>query len=129
MAWKLAYAWQKHKAQLTELDEKGGNNVSLADLRFEDTQEIQVLQDKCQQLAHLSQMSQMILQSMSSRFEVLCSINSLPDDGEPSFTLKLLAEADHQMCKIDNILKRLDGTIALVSKLDYLAMAPSKPFA
>lgn len=88
----------------------------MADIQFEDTQEIQVLQDKSQQLAHLFGMDRAILREVQSRLPTIGVISGAQDPLETNFMSSMVTEADIQMSRIDNLLKRLEGTIALVSK-------------
>lgn len=94
--------------------EKGEKFVSMADVRFEDTQEIQLLQDKCQQLALVFDMDQTILQDMRSRFAMLPSINDAEKEAESDSLLSLIVEANIEIARVNSMLKRLDETIALV---------------
>jgi hypothetical protein len=105
---------QKDKAQLTRVDEKGGNDTVMTNIQFEDTQEIQVLQDKCQQLAHLFGMDRTILQDMQNRLLTTTRTDDRQGRAEADFMSDMVAEANIQMSRINNLLKRLDGTIALV---------------
>ena len=105
---------QKDKAQLTRVDEKGGNDIVMTDIQFEDTQEIQVLQDKCQQLAHLFGMDRTILRDMQTRLLTTTPIDERRGRAEADFMSAMVAEANTQMSRVNNLLKRLDGTIALV---------------
>lgn len=105
---------QKDKAQLTRMDEKGEMDDSLSNIQFEDTQEIQVLQDKCQQLGHVFDMDRAILQNMHCRIQKLLAINDTLEEAELDLISALIAEADIQMGRVNSLLKRLDGTVALV---------------
>lgn len=96
------------------MDEKGEREMSMADVRFEDTQEIQVVQDKCQQLAHVFNMNRTILQDMETRFATIPPINGTQDVAELDFVQSLILESNIQMNRVNSMLKRLDGTIALV---------------
>ena len=104
---------QKDKAHLTQIDENGRNDTVMTDIQFKDTQEIQVLQDKCQQLAHLFGMDRTILRNVQSHF-LSMTVNNCQGRAEIDFMSGMVAEADIQMGRIENLLKRLDGTIALV---------------
>jgi hypothetical protein len=105
---------QKDKAQLTRMDEKGEMDGLLSNIQFEDTQEIQVLQDKCQQLGHVFDMDRTVLQDMYGRIQTLPVINDALDETESDFISALIAEANIQMGRVNSLLKRLDGTVALV---------------
>ena len=94
------------------MDEKGGNDRT--DIQFEDTQEIQVLQDKCQQLAHLFGIDRTILQDMLNRLLTTNAVEESRIRAEADSMSAVLAEANIQMSRVENLLKRLDGTIALV---------------
>jgi len=94
------------------MDEKGEKGTSTADIRFEDTQDIQVLQDKCQQVAHDFDMDRKVIQDMQSQFAAMHS--DAAQEPESDFILALVAEANIQMSRVNSMLKRLDGTIALV---------------
>ena len=96
------------------MDEKGTNQLVMTDIQFEDTQEIQVLQDKCHQLAHLFGMDRTILRDMLNRLLTTGAANESHSRAEADFMSAMLAEANIQMSRADNLLKRLDGTIALV---------------
>lgn len=116
------YLTMKDKAQLTRMDDKGEKGTSTADIRFEDTQEIQVLQDKCQQVAHDFDMDRKIIQDMQSQFAAMHS--DAAQEPESDFILALVAEADIQMRRVNSMLKRLDGTIALIRTiLDFQCLA------
>lgn len=105
---------QKDKAQLTRMDEKGERDRSMADVRFEDTQEIQVIQDKCQQLAHVFDVNRTVLKNMELRFATIPPANGTQEVDESDFVNSLILESTIQMSRVDSMLKRLDGTIALV---------------
>ena len=96
------------------MDEKGEIDDSLSNIQFEDTQEIQVLQDKCQQLSHVFDMDRAILQNMHRRIQTLPAINDTLEEAELDLISALIAEADIQMGRVNSLLKRLDGTVALV---------------
>jgi hypothetical protein len=108
------YLQMKDKAQLTRMDEKGEMDGLLSNIQFEDTQEIQVLQDKCQQLGHVFDMDRTVLQDMYGRIQTLPVINDALDETESDFISALIAEANIQMGRVNSLLKRLDGTVALV---------------
>jgi hypothetical protein len=105
---------QKNKSQLTRMDEKGESDVSMADVRFEDTQEIQVVQDKCQQLAHVFDVNRMVLRDMEARIATIPSTHGTQSIDESDFVHSLISESNIQMNRINSMLQRLDGTIALV---------------
>ena len=105
---------QKDRAQLTRVGGKGQNDTGLTGIRFEDTQEIQVLQDKCQQSAHLFGMDRTILQGMQNRLLTTMSNSKRQGCAEADFMSGMVAEANVQMSRVENLLRRLDGTIALV---------------
>lgn len=96
------------------MDEKGERDVSIADVRFEDTQEIQVIQDKCQQLSHVFSMNRTILQDIEQRLNTIPSFDTGNNVADLDFLKSLILDADIQISRIENILKRLHGTIALV---------------
>jgi hypothetical protein len=98
------------------MDEKGEQDSSIADVRFEDTQEIQVVQDKCQQLAHVFHMNRTILHDIETRFATIPSADGTQNLAEPDFVRSLILESNIQMNRVNSLLKRLDGTIALVSE-------------
>ena len=105
---------QKDKAHLTRVDEKGENDMVMTDIQFEDTQEIQVLQDKCQQLAHLFGMDRTILRDMLDQLLTTTDANEGQNRSEADLMSAMVVEANTQMSRVENLLKRLDGTIALV---------------
>jgi Mg2+ and Co2+ transporter CorA len=106
------------------MDERRETSVSMAEVRFEDTQEIQVLQDKCQQLAHVLDMDRAILENMQSRFSLLPSINDIEEKAEVDSILSLIVEANIQMSRVNSTLQRLNGTIALIRTiLDFRCLA------
>jgi hypothetical protein len=118
---------QKNKSQLTRMDEKGETDVSMADVRFEDTQEIQVVQDKCQQLAHVFDVNRTVLRDMETRIATIPPTNGTQSVDESDFVQSLISESNIQMNRINSMLKRLAGTIALVrdgvqSDLYYLPL-------
>lgn len=118
------YLDMKDKAQLTWVDEKGANDIVMTDIQFEDTQEIQVLQDKSQQLAHLFGMDRTILRDMLNRLLTTTATNESQSRAEADFMSAMLAEADIQMSRVENLLRRLDGTIALVRTIvDFRCLA------
>jgi hypothetical protein len=78
-------------------------------LRIEDAQEIQVLQDKCQQLAHVLDLSSGLVEQLQSHLEHISAPNSPTESLIP-----LLNESTVHVKRADRLLKRLDGTIALV---------------
>lgn len=96
------------------MDEKGVRDISVADVRFEDTQEIQVIQDKCQQLFHVFNMNRTILRDMVDRLGVVPSIDTANNVADLDFIKSLILEADIQISRVESLLRRMDGTIALV---------------
>jgi hypothetical protein len=103
------------------MDETGEKEKSMADVRFEDTQEIQVVQDKCQQLCHVFNMNRTILQDMEIRFATIPSVSGTQDVAELEFVQSLISESNIQMNRVNSMLKRLDGTIALVCEFNFLS--------
>lgn len=115
---------QKDKAHLTRVDERGENDTVMTDIQFEDTQEIQVLQDKCQQLAHLFGMDRTILRDMLNRLLTITDANESQNRSEADLMSAMVVEANIQMSRVENLLKRLDGTIALVRTIvDFRCLA------
>lgn len=98
------------------MDEKGERNTSIADVCFEDIQEIQVVQDKCQQLSHVFNLNRTVLQDMEDRLDILPFVQAAKDVADFEFIHSLVLEANIQISRIESLLKRLDGTIALVRK-------------
>jgi len=82
---------------------------SVNSLRIEDAQEIQVLQDKCQQLAHVLDLNCELIRELRRHLERI----SAPDSCAESL-VSLLSESTVHAKRADRLLKRLDGTIALV---------------
>ena len=78
-------------------------------LRIEDAQEIQVLQDKCQQLAHVLDLNCELLRQLQRHLEHISASNSCAEN-----LVSLLSESTVHVKRADRLLKRLDGTIALV---------------
>jgi len=118
------YLRMKDKAQLTRMDEKGERDRSLAEVRFEDTQEIQFVQDKCQQLAHVFDVNRTVLKNMEIRYATIPPANGTQDVDESDFVHSLILESNIQMNRVSSMLKRLDGTIALIrTTLDFRCLA------
>lgn len=100
---------QKSKAQLTKIGQNGDAESPSAAIRIEDTQEIQVLQDKCQQLAHVLEMDFEVIERLQYHFASLSATDRSVESLGAS-----LSEGKVQLKRVDRLLQRLDGTIALV---------------
>lgn len=103
---------QKIKAQLTRVDEKGECKGPAAEIRIEDIQEIQVLQDKCQQLAHFLELDHIVLDGL---YEHMASMSQ--DELDTPLLRSMKRDASIHIKRADRLLKRLEGTIALVSTI------------
>jgi len=107
------YIVMKSKSQLTRINEKGEFAGSMTGVRIEDTQEIQVLQDKCQQMVHVLTLNETVLRGKVNELA-----SSFPlYDGQESLEIhslhSLVSEAGIHVTRVNHLLKRLDGTIAL----------------
>ncbi|KAL9079987.1 MAG: hypothetical protein Q9157_001184 [Trypethelium eluteriae] len=85
----------------------------MAEIRFEDIQAIQFLQDKFQELAHVFDMDRRILRDLQNRLGMLTAGEHRKGD-DSDLLRALLADSNIQMSRINSMLKRLDATIALV---------------
>lgn len=84
------------------------------DIHFEDTQDIQVLQDKSLQAAHFLNSDQVVLRNMENTFRLLPPEAVYQLSHEPSPLYNLLVEFDLERKRIENIIQRLNATVALV---------------
>ncbi|KAI9709139.1 MAG: hypothetical protein M1820_003586 [Bogoriella megaspora] len=117
------YVHIKYKAQLTQIDETGDNELSMADVRFKDTQSIQYLQDKFHQLSHVFQTDRCMLLQVQNWLQMHENASAAPK-GDLNAIAALLAVADIQSNRINSLLKRLDGTFALIeTTLDFRCLA------
>lgn len=108
---------QKTKAQLTQIDEKGEKGepaFSVANINIKDTQGIQVLQDQCQQLATALDLNCETILGIEKHLASL-ALDSGPKDWTDTDLPALSGQLRFQMKRVDHLLQRLDGTIALVS--------------
>lgn len=97
------------------MDEKGSqSNLKVDGVHFEDMQDMQVLQDKCQVLAHVLEIDRKILQNVLIRLPEAVHITGILGNVDLTPILSLLSKTDLESGRVDNILKRLDGTIVLV---------------
>ncbi|KAF2108837.1 hypothetical protein BDV96DRAFT_692342 [Lophiotrema nucula] len=109
----------KSRAQLTKVIESQEPSFSLDDIRIEDAQEIQVLQDKCQQLAHVLDLNCELLRQLRKHLDRISASRSCAES-----LVSLLSESTIHVKRADRLLKRLDGTIALTQKiLDFRCLA------
>ncbi|KAF2099469.1 hypothetical protein NA57DRAFT_74969 [Rhizodiscina lignyota] len=112
------------KAQLTQMDEKGDPILPAANIGIADTQGIQVLQDKCEQLAHALELDCQVLQELQRQFTHLPTGDGSDGPADLNYLLSLSGEAGVQVKRVDRLLKRLDGTIALTRTiLDFRCLA------
>ena len=102
---------------MTYVDERGVQDYPLgADIRFADTQDIQVLQDKCLQACHFLESDEIILQRLGSSLESPTFENgSHPSQSQP-IIWNLLTDIRLARKRVENLARRLDATIALVRK-------------
>lgn len=84
----------------------------LKGLRFEDIQEVQILQDKLQVLNHAIEMDMQIISQVKLR---LASAMSAAIEYFGVFD-DLLSLTTSERARVCNMIKRLDGTLALVRK-------------
>jgi len=119
------YITMKGKAQLTRMDEKGEPASPTADIRIEDPQEIQVLQDKCNQLAHVLGMDSVVLGEIGNHFLSSSPVEEFDESADVQSSLRsLLQEANSHVKRVENLLRRLDGTITLMrTMLDFRSLA------
>ena len=105
---------QRNKALLTHPEgkslEKGISSSGNVD--FNDMQDIQLIQDKCQQVSHALGNNTTVVRSILSHYA------NEPASGSSktglNFIYNLGVDADFQLSRVRNILSRLDGTFALV---------------
>lgn len=104
---------QKTRAQLSRVDDLGLEVLTNLDgLRFEDIQDIQVLEDKLRVLDHAVEMDLQILSQVRLR---LGKTTSEGVDGLDSTFDDLISIAMSEKARISSLTKRLDGTLTLVS--------------
>ena len=109
---------QKAKTQVysakSEIDEVAPTD---ADIRFDDFQEIQLLQDKCHKLCHALNLNSFIIEKLNLSFPTLGSKSSHTTCvGSVSGKLSVLGiEGFIQSRRANIFLKRIEGTMQLVS--------------
>jgi hypothetical protein len=105
---------QKTKAQLSNVVEKMGKETLAADVHPDDTQDLQVLQDRSVQLCQFLGMNRHVLNEIRHN-----QIHFRVDSGQSideSFLLSLIADSDEQIRRTETVLRRLDDTLGLVRK-------------
>ncbi|KAF2234856.1 hypothetical protein EV356DRAFT_532406 [Viridothelium virens] len=107
------YVHMKERAQLARVNGIRWKALPMAEIRFEDIQAIQFLQDKFQELAHVFDMDRRILRDLQNRLGMLTAGEHRKGD-DSDLLRALLADSNIQMSRINSMLKRLDATIALV---------------
>ncbi|KAI9678977.1 MAG: hypothetical protein M1822_007403 [Bathelium mastoideum] len=110
------YVQIKAKAHLDRdyrVEEVSGTTSSTANLCVKDTQSIQFLQDQSQQLAYALEMDRNVLQNMRTRLDMMPGADTTCE-GSVDHISALVADSNIQMGRVDSMLRRLDGTIALI---------------
>ena len=104
------------------MDEKGfQSDPKVGGVHFKDTQDIQVLQNKCQVLAHALEIDRNILQNLLIRLPEAVHISGIRANVDLTPIFSLLSRTDLERAQVDNILKRLDGKIVLVRLTPQIA--------
>jgi hypothetical protein len=95
-----------------------GKETLAADVHFDDTQDLQVLQDRSVQLCQFLGMNRHVLHEIRHN-----KIHFRVDSGQSideSFLLSLIADSDEQIRRTETVLRRLDDTLGLVRKATML---------
>lgn len=100
---------------MTHVDEKGILDTMLgADIHFEDTQDIQVLQDKCLHASHLLDSDQVVMQNMQCILKKSTMQAVHPPSEGQNLLRNLSMEVNLEKKRIENVIQRLNATVALV---------------
>lgn len=114
MTARLLTSAQKTRAQLAPVDDLGLEVLTgLKGLRFDDIQEVQILQDKLHVLNQAFEMDMQIISQVKLRF---ASTMLVAIDGFVGVLDDLLSLATSERARVSSMIKRLDGTLALVRK-------------
>ena len=92
------------------------DNLLDAYIRFEDTQDIQFLQDECYRISHFLDVDRTILQKLMTVGHVNVRNKADVQESSLEYLQDLITELEFEQKRIDNILRRLGATIALVRK-------------
>jgi hypothetical protein len=103
---------QKTKAQLSGLDDSQSGATN-ADIRFEESQDIQVLQDKMLQTSHALTVNRYILQEIQPKQRHFLEDQATFDE---YFSQSLIIESSMSLNRLETVIKRVEGTLALVRK-------------
>jgi hypothetical protein len=113
---------QRNKAQLTRVCDNGEPTSPFTNIGIDDAQEMQVLQDKCQHLAQVLSLDCEVLRLLPRHLAKLANGQAVNDRLQ-----SLSSEGMIQANRIKMLLKRLDGTIELVSVM-YHCIHESDPW-
>ena len=99
------------------MDEKGiHGNLLGAYVRFEDTQDVQVLQDECYQILHCLDLNSTIVQKLLDLADEEVQNKKCRAEESKEFLENLATELEIERKRVHSILRRLDATIALVRR-------------
>lgn len=104
---------QKTKAQLSNIVENEGEESPPTDIHFDDTQDLQVLQDDSIKLCQFLGMNRDVLHKLRQN---QAHFSRMPPSEGDSFLTSLISGANEQMRRAETIIRRLDGTLELVSE-------------
>lgn len=104
------YTKAKTNTQLSSINTQQPGECH-ANITFEDTQDIQVLQDKLSQSLHHLTTNHSIIEQIRNKRNGLVARSEQPDQ---TFIETLMIEASMEMNRVTSILKRAKGTQALV---------------
>ena len=116
---KLAESSQITKAQLTSVSEKGGPSRSYSgSISFQDIQDLQVLQGKCQSLARALSIDQQVFTRVLKQVPKGETSNQKSIGHNTSYLRSSLLEIEMEHERVTSILNRLDNNMALVRGQD-----------
>jgi Mg2+ and Co2+ transporter CorA len=97
---------------VTNVVENAGKESPHTDIHFDDTQELQVLQDRSMQFCQFLTMNRDVLQELCRRQDYFQRVSDEP--GVDHVASSLITTANEQIRRIGTVLQRVDGTLGLV---------------
>lgn len=113
---------QKTKAQLSNVLEAGEKVPEWTDIRFDDTQDIQVLQDRFLQTHYHLTTNRIVMQELTLAFSSFTPAQRDDDQVQQNqrSLSSLIGEAEMQALRVTSISERVKATLALVRIWEHI---------